>query len=303
MIQCTVWTWYDKLLESYDRKYPWHPDSLKEVRLVPSPLATIKTLLTNGADFYCNASSVQTLLTGLVLNIIQFDGAERPLEVTRACMSTWLELVQDLGFDLKTYLRTEAEKQEGRYYDIGTGIRVIVCFNEDTIPHIWTVFQGPQERERGVVMDRLSHCANWKTWQTYVSPIKPIKPPRLPKVYKIWQQSAEIILVKQCDCPFSDPYAKCCERSSKEGEDATELLQTNQNLRSLLISTNPSHKRRIISSMMCYLVSASRYRYEFTFYIFLLACFFGCSYLARLWLPGGFLLAFKLLQDTISYWV
>jgi hypothetical protein len=299
MIQCTVWTWYDKLLDSYDRS-PWHPDSTKEVRLVPSPLATMKTLLTNGADFYCNASLAQTVLTGLVLNIVQFDGEERPLEVTRACMSTWLELVQELGFDLKTYLRTEAKKQEGRYYDIDVGIRVIVCFDEDTIPPIWTVFQGPQERERGVVVDRISQCANWREWQWFFS-IR--KPPRLPKVYKIWQHTAEIILVKECDCPISDAHAKCCEGSSKEGEDATELPPTTQNLWSLLFSTNPLRKRRITSTMVCYLISASRYRYEFTFYIFLLACCFGCRYLARLWIAGGFFLIFKILQDSISYWV
>lgn len=298
MIQCAVWTWYDRLLDSYDRKFPWHPDSMKRTRLVPSPLVTIKTLLTNGADFYCNSSLVPTLLTGLVLNIVQFDGEERPLEVTRACMSTWLKLVQELGFDLKTYLRMEAEKQEGTYYDIGIGIRMTVCFDEDTIPHIWTLFQGPQERDRGAVVYRISQCANWKEWQRlYCLP----KPPRLPKgYYKIWQQSKNYILVRQCNC---DAQGKCRGGSLciKEDENATELPQTTQNLRSLLFSTNAS--RRIISTMVCYLISASRYRYEFTFYTFLLACFFGCSYLARLWIAGGFFLTFKILQDTISYWV
>jgi hypothetical protein len=260
----------------------------------------MKTLLTNGADFYCNASLVQTLLTGLVLNIVKFDGEERPLEVTRACMSTWLELVQELGFDLKTYLRTEAKKQEGRYYNIGAGIRVIVCFDEDTIPHIWTVFQGPQERERGVVVDRISQCANWREWQWFFSLPKP---PRLPKAYyKIWQQSQDFILVRQCNC---DAHGKCRGGSwcIKEDENATELPQTTQNLWGLLFSTKPSRKRKIISTMVCYLISATRYQYEFTFYTFLLACFFGCSYLARLWIAGGFFLTFKILQDTISYWV
>jgi hypothetical protein len=302
MIQCAVWTWYDKLLNSYDRKFPWQPEATGEFRPVPSPLATIKTLLAHGADFYCNGSLVQTLLAGLVLNVVQFNGEERPLEVTRACISTWLGLVQELGFNLKDYLRAEAEKQNRRYYDIGTGIKMMVCFNEDTAPHIWTVFQGLQERERGVVVDRISQCAVWKEWQRLCSLPKPPNPPKL---RRIWEKhiSEEIILVKnQCCCPSFDAHSKRCKGSNMENQHDTELSQTTQTPLGTLPSSISS-RPRIAPILLYYIISAKPYRHEFTFYIFVLACFFGCSYFARFWITAGFFLALKLFQDATSYWL
>jgi hypothetical protein len=148
MIGYAVWTWYDRLLNSSDLEFPWR-ESIPELQLpVPTPLTTIKTLLANGAIVYSKGDSPFSLLYGLIFNIIQFDGEERPQEVVRSCMSTWLELVQELGYDLKDYLRTEAIYLDGRCYYMGSGIKMIVCFNEDTAPHIRTIFQGPQEESR-----------------------------------------------------------------------------------------------------------------------------------------------------------
>ena len=290
MIQCAVWSWYDKLLNSYDRRTVIKP--------VPSPLATIKTLLAHGSNAHSETSPIHTLLRGLLLNLIQFDGEERPPEVMRECMSRWLELVQELGFNLKDYLRTEAKIHKGRCYKMGLGIQMTICFDEANLPHIWTVFQGPLEREMNIYMDRISKCAIWKEWRALYSLPKPPPPP---KVQELSGWSAEIILVKkQCGCPSFDTHLKSCEGSSKENKHETELSRS---LPSTFASTTPSKKCRIVSMILYYMISARRYRHEFTFYVFVLACFFGFSYFTRFWITGFFFLALKLFQDTISYWI
>ena len=125
MIQYAVWSWYDKLLNSYERRFPYgHIQSE-----VPSPKAAVQTLLAHGADFHSDGSPDRSILKGLLGNIIQFDGEERPLEVMRACMSTWLKLVQELGFDLKDYIRIEAGKRKGKWYEMGAGIQFTVQCN------------------------------------------------------------------------------------------------------------------------------------------------------------------------------
>ena len=97
MIQYAVWTWYDNLLNSYDQLFPYG-DLIAGFKPVPSPLATIQTLLASGAGFYCNGSSTQTLVRGFVGNIIQFDwgggaasgGNESAyVHVAGACSRSW----------------------------------------------------------------------------------------------------------------------------------------------------------------------------------------------------------------------
>ncbi|KAE9379389.1 ankyrin [Stipitochalara longipes BDJ] len=280
MIQYAVCSWYEKLLNSYEPKFPYGHSP----PAVPSPIAVIKTLLDNGADFYCNGSYIPSLLQVLVVNIIQFDGDERPAEVLRAY----------LGFNLKDYLRIEAEKQKGKSLNMGIGVEMFVCFDEDTAPHIWTVFQGPFERKKGVFVDRISKCANWKEWQFRYS--LPKRPAPL-KEQKYFEQSAEILILKKyCGCPSFDAHLQSCMETKQD----TELSQTPP---ITLTSSFSSRKRKIVSIFLYYVISGKRYRHEFTFYVFVLACFFGWSYFARFWIAGGFFLALKLLQDTISYWV
>lgn len=291
MIQCAVWSWYDKLLNSYDRRTVIKP--------VPSPLATIKTLLAHGSNAHSETSLIHTLLKGLLLNVLQFDGEERPPEVMRECMSRWLELVQELGFNLKDYLRTEAKIHKGRCYKMGLGIQMIMRFDEANLPHIWTVFQGPFETEMNKYRDRISECAIWKEWRALYSLPKPPPPP---KVQELSGWSAEIILVKkQYGCPSFDTHLKSCNGPNMESRSESELSQSSSStLASLMI---PSRKRRIVWTILYYMISARHYRHEFTFYAFVLACFFGCSYFARFWIAGVFFLALKLFEDTISYWI
>ncbi len=204
MIQYAVWSWYDKLLNSYGQP---------AAQPVPSPMATIQSLLAHGAKLYSGGSNSHTLLDGLVLKIIQSMGEDRPPEVLACAMSTWLGLVQQLGFSLEDYLRTEAARLIGKYYHPGLGIIMVVCFDEVAAPHIWTIYQWPQEQDKNEFIDRISKCKLRKVWKDrYAVPTRIPKP----KVYKVWQQSAEIILIKQCGCYSLDAHAKCGECSSEE---------------------------------------------------------------------------------------
>jgi hypothetical protein len=290
MIQCAVWTWYDKLLNSYGRRV---------VQSVPSPLATIKTLLAHGASFHSEDKSIHSLLDGLVLNIIQFNGEERPLEFLESAMTIWLDVVQELGFNLKDYLRIEAAKQFGKAYDLGAGMRMMVCFDEVTAPHIWTIFQGPQEREKNEFVDRISKCALWTEWKWLYA-----VPKRIPKptVYKIWEQSSEMIWVKcECCCPSLEAHLKCFKGSDAENKHNIEISQTTQSPPDLAALSISSRKRKNFPIILSYVISGRRYRHEFTFYVFVLTCFFGCSYFARFWIAGSFFLFLKLFQDAVSY--
>jgi hypothetical protein len=285
-MQYAVWTWYDDLLNSYDPYFlqGWggYAADLRQERPSP-PLVTLKTLLANGADFY----SGSTVLDGLVHNNVQFDRHERPLEVLEACMSTWLQVVQELGFDLKEYLRHEAEYQKDRYYHMGVDIHMRVCFNEDSTPHIWTIFQGPEEREQNVFVDSMSKCARWKEWRLrYAIP----KPPFELEKLKLLKQSVEYILVaRRCECPSIGPHPECCyDPELNLPKELGGGVQTG---------------RKASRTVLWYIISAMPYRQEFTFYVFILVGFFGCSYCARFWLAGGFYLALKLFQDATLSWL
>lgn len=136
MMEYAVWTWFDKLLNSYDTRFPWRLRNTTETQPLRSPLTTIKTLLVHGADLHCGGSQ-RTLLDGLVLNIIQFDCDERSQKVLDSCMLTWLAIVQELGFDLKEYLSIERQKLAGMCYDLGSGIHMMLFFNDEAEPHIY----------------------------------------------------------------------------------------------------------------------------------------------------------------------
>jgi hypothetical protein len=287
MIQYAVWSWYDKLLNSYGQP---------TAQPVPSPMAAIKTFLAHGANLHSAGSSMHTVLDGLVLNIFQSIGEDRPPEVLASAMSIWLGLIQHLGFNLQDYLRTEAAKQIGKAYDLGMGIRMIVCFDEVAAPHIWTIFQGPQEREKNAFVDRISKCALWEVWKGRYA--VPQWMPN-PKPYKFWEPV--MIWIKcECGCPSLEAHSKRFQESDDEHE-YTLYCRRDPTDPSTTISPIASTKRRTISTILSLFSSVRHYRHEFTFYIFVLTCFLGCSYLARLWIVCGFFLAFKVLQDTMSY--
>jgi hypothetical protein len=259
MLQCTAWKWFNQLLDStcvgllydYESEHWPRPNS---------PLVTMRTLLDHGADFHALAGSGHTLLDGLVLNLIQFDSNGRPPDVFVACLDIWIDLVQDLGFDVKDYIRAVAAEQKDTYHNLGMGLKMKICFNEDSRPHLWTEFQGPHERERGEFVDHISKCAIWKEWQAaYTLPKLPFT---LPLTRDGWltRFKPEMIVIQERTSPDSSTNPATPETEERNGVLGYRRLSFT----------------RIRHIAMYHLYFATKYRYEFTFYIVVFTCFF-CS--------------------------
>lgn len=157
MIQYAVWAWYTELLESFGTAAWGHPCNTPR-----SIIPTIRILLDHGGDLDVLSGWGHTVLDGLVLDYIQFDGYKRLPESLASCLDTWLLVIEDFGFNLHGYVRHEANKQQGTWHDLGLGLRMILMFNEDQAPYVWTVFQRPEELEMYEYKIRISHCAIWK---------------------------------------------------------------------------------------------------------------------------------------------
>ncbi len=194
MIQFATWTWYEKLLRSYFPKLQWWNGPLTQP-VPPSPVPIIKTLLNHGADIYSLSTSGHSILDGLLLNLIQFDGAAHPPEVLSTCLETWLDIVQQLGFNLEDYIHREAALHENKYHDLGLGLHLNIYFNESTSPYIWIAFQGPEERARGLFVDHISKCSRWKEWQHTYSHPKPC-PRRITTKFR--RIATEVIVLQGC---------------------------------------------------------------------------------------------------------
>lgn len=91
MIQLATWTWYEKLLRSYFPKLQWRNGSF-DTTSPSSPVPIIKTLLDHGANIYSLSTSGHSILDGLLLNLIQFDGAAYPPEVLSTSLQQAMEL-------------------------------------------------------------------------------------------------------------------------------------------------------------------------------------------------------------------
>jgi len=277
MIQYAVWDWFDRLLNTHDRSLI---SGQRGIKVPTSPLRAIKMLLENGADFFALSSSGHTILDGLVRNIIEFDGYDRPPEVMASCLSGWLELVQALGFSIKEYIRFEASEQKDSYHHLGLELRLSLRFDEERAPHITTLFQGPKEREYNVWLDCISDCTIWKKWQhIYSLP----KPPRPPNYNKLVPESTEIVLIKSASCSTEDGDETCPQNMIPQAITSSTL--------------NPS--RKVVKVALYYMTQVARHRHEFSLYVVLLTCLFGCSYLARLLISASFFMVFKILQDVI----
>jgi hypothetical protein len=284
MLQCTAWNWFDQLLDSacvgllyeYESEHRQRPNS---------PLVTMRTLLDHGADFHALSGSRHTLLDGLVLNLIQFDTNGRPLDVFVACLDTWIDLVQDLGFDVKDYIRAAAAEQKDTYHNLGMCLKMKICFNEESRPHIWTEFQGPHERERGECVDHISKCAIWKDWQAaYTLPELPFTQ-SLTRDGWLTRFKPEMIVIQ--------------ERTSSDSPITQSTFKIDEQNRVLRYRNRGASFNRIRHiAMYHYLHFATKYRYEFTFYIAVFTCFF-CSWVARLWITTAFFMTLKLLENSI----
>lgn len=272
MLQYAVWAWYGKL--SSVRKPKPILASPRNIR------NTINVLLSQGADLHALSASGHTILDGLVLNIIRFDGRAHALEWLDSCLEEWFNELADLNISVKDYIDRERLLHEDMYHDLGLGLHMFICFDENADPRVWTEFQGPQEREINEFVDHIAKCAIWPEWQRRYARPKPLEP----KNYKRFSQ--EMIVLKECTrLPFDSIQANSPNESQEVGIIAQAMSLWNQ----------------VDEIGAKYFAFAIRCRVEFSFYIILLTGMLGCSYLVRFWIATCFFMTLKLFQDIISY--
>jgi hypothetical protein len=258
MLQFTAWNWYNELLNYSFYGYAWGP-SWEDRRAPGPPLTTMKALIRHGASLHALSGSGHTILGGLILNLIQFDGYGRPPEVLASGLESWLQVVQDLGYSLVEYIQFEAAART--FYNLGLGLYMTVRFNEENAPHIRVLFQGSQERERNEFVGHISKCVIWKEWQRiYTLP----KPPQPSRYGKLQHDKLEMVVIKECplqDCPTSNQIPEIAQPTSVPVH-LTFMLRT------------------IYRNFIRFLYFVTRYRYEFTVYIAVFS-WFAFGWVAR----------------------
>jgi len=278
MLQCTVWHWYHKLLDLYANHLPWQSIWDRQFEIKP-PQTAMRILLECGASLYLQSPSGHTILDGLLLNITQFDGAPRPAEALTECMGHWLCIIQELGFKRNHYIQHERKIHQGLSHDLGLGISMEARFDVNNKPHIWGVFQGPEERDKGVFVDHISKCARWRTWQlTFTLP----KPPPRPKLARILSKEPRIIVINE-ELPYLGGHN----------------IPPTWTVMDTLETTTLCHLDHASKVSLHFFRFAAQHPREYSFYVFVLTSFLGFGYLARVLMTLSCCLILKVVRDTV----
>jgi hypothetical protein len=124
MIHYSVWVWYSKVLNIKP----------KDTELPIYPLPAILSLLDHGINLHTQTTSGYTILDGLLLNLLQFDGSAWPQNILTLCFESWIRIVEQLGFDIKDYIRHEQASHQGISHGLGLNLKMVLHFNENASP-------------------------------------------------------------------------------------------------------------------------------------------------------------------------
>ena len=245
-----------------DTNFPWGRDpSDSEFPVDPRP--TLRSLLDHGASLHDQTNLGYTLLDGMCLNILQFDGYARPQKTRAFAFRTWLGIVQELGFDIRQYIRRERIIHEGMSHDLRLGLTMEIRFREDPDPWAWSVFQGPEERNRGEFVDHIVECCVWPEWESKLATPKP--PPPWPPTILVRNPNALVVL-QSCDDP----------------EDTFETLSQETTACPQRFTQLDIYFPTICWRLRHYALVGARYRAEFSFYFAVLLSLLGFGYFARI---------------------
>jgi hypothetical protein len=281
MIHYAVWTWYSKLLGTSDSRYPWGRKSTdSEFPFDPRP--TLRSLIDHGANLHDQTTLGYTVLDGMCLNLLQFDGYSRSHR-TRACaFRTWLNIVQELGFDIREYICRERDIHDGISHDLGLGLTLEIRFCTDPDPWAWSVFQGPEERERGDFVNHIASCSVWPEWKRRFATPKP--PPPWPATLLVRNPDAMVVL-QSLDSPED-----ASETPSRDtGNDSPRKFEQ-------LDCYFPI----ICWKVRHYALMGARYRVEFSFYFAAIITLLGFGYFSRIWTTWIFYTSLKIAGYAVS---
>jgi len=233
----------------------------------PSMLSQLKTLRGCGADLHAKSRSGFT-----ILQIIWFSDVMG----VKSKLSKWIQTLEDIGDDVREYTRKESIICQNLRCNIRLGLKAELRFDEDVVPPIWIVFQGPEEEAEGVYRKKIEQCAIWPKWHEWIR--KEQGRIYVPLNYVTPEYTTSI---PDRQIPGSSPISTYrFPRPSKLFKDFS------------LARLPPQKPLR-------YLILATRYRYEFTFYVFLLTSFLGYGYLQRLWISVLFMACLHALREYL----
>lgn len=279
MLHYAIWIWYGKLLAGSDTRFPWGTSNKRVKTRVP--MKTIKALLDRGADLHLQTESGHTILDGLLLNVTQFDGCARPLGVLMEALKVWLRVLQDLGFSVKDYIRRERCLHEGIIHDLGLGLTMQVCFNEDASPWIWRAFSGTEEREANQTKDVISECKIWPEWQRRYA-LAPPPPRKLPARFGL--KASDIIVLNE--------NVPTMRKQSSLGNISWQPVS--------IPDPGALSYVRVCRGVIRILGLWRKHPYEFSFYVLLITSLLGYSYFARFSLTGIFYISFNVLGEALD---
>ena len=276
MIHYAVWAWYHKLLalnepvrRRWGRQYE-HRERPADLR------ATIRSLVGHGADLHDQTSSGHTILDGMFLDLIQFDGSARPCNVITSCIGIWFGLLRDLGFDVRDYIHREKVIHDGISHDLGLGLSMEIRFSEEPDPWVWSIFHGPEERARGESVCHITHCCVWPEWQQKFALPRP--PPPWPPSLRAPNPNAMVVLRSLDDSG----------NGLKTGETDDDPRKIDHHIRSCL--------SRALWIARHYAIWGAEFRFEVSFYFAAFISLLGVGYLARIWLIWIFYLSLEFLR-------
>jgi hypothetical protein len=275
MIHYAVWTWYTKVLDMHDTSHIPYTHKPKDRQWPADPCATIRSLLDHGADLHAQTTSGYTILDGMCLNLIQFDGSARPRDTRAFGFGTWLERLRDLDFNIREYIRREKTLHDGVLHDLGLGLSMEIRFREDPSPWAWSVFQGPEERERGEFVNHITECYIWPEWESKFATPKP--PPPLPPTILV--RPHPMVVLQRLDG---------LEDASETGpqEIIVDFPRSFEHLH--------SYFHMICWKVRRYAVMGARYRVEFSAYFAAVISLLGFGYFARIWTTWIFYTSLKI---------
>lgn len=269
MLQYTIWVWYDKLLIWWERSQgvqnPKYPRPL-------FPLSTVKILLAHGADLHAQSTSGHTVVDGILLNFIKFNGYSYSYEIMEHCKQMFMFALKALGMDRQERQQfmafEETIRKDLASHELGHGLSMQVKFSQPgEEPWFWACFQGATERDSKTYHHHATDCVIWSTWQSgYAIPKRP-KPSRL---YITVTKSSGIIVLNAASPDVEKSKDFKPHQPASQPQERRTILESKEWL------------RKLYHDITWRLSRYAKYRIEFSSYILIVTAFTCGGLLTRL---------------------
>ena len=157
-----------------------------------------------------------------------------------------------------------------------------IRFCEDLGPWAWSVFEGPEERQRGEFVDHITKGCIWPEWQREFALPKP--PPRPLLAFLAVPSAIVHIKGSSCQGPPLDV------ASQETSDDLTPAL-----------SFPVADTSNIVWIAMRHAILGAGYRIEFSCYCAVIISLLGFGYFTRIWITGIFYMLLTFIEQLVSF--